>query len=157
MADADGSSTFNGDELAMLLSYLNLEPSGDCADRLKELLSQSLGAGTGGISFEEFYFKWLKDCLPDWHVWRDCPPSAPPSPPPPSPPPPPPSPPPSPSPPKSPCQNFDGRRLTSDDPCVPGMLLSFGITANRNETKWLLYLVGEYMSSTGSGACGPLP
>ena len=83
ICDVDGSGTVNdGDELAMLLSYLNLEPSGDCADRLNQMLEQSLDSGTGGISFEEFYFKSrLKECLPDWHVWRDCPPSAPPSPP----------------------------------------------------------------------------
>ena len=76
MADVDGSGTINdGDELAMLLSYLNLEKHGeDCADRLKELLSQSLGAG---ISFEDF-FGWLKKCLPRQHVWRDCPPPPPP-------------------------------------------------------------------------------
>eukprot|EP00964_Phaeocystis_antarctica_P154242 scaffold122839_cov60-Phaeocystis_antarctica.AAC.1 len=53
MADADGSGTINDrDELAILLSYLNLEPSGDCADRLNQMLSQSLDSGTGGISFE---------------------------------------------------------------------------------------------------------
>ena len=84
MADADESGTINDrDELAMLLSYLNLEPSKDCAQKLNELLKQSLNFRPPGISFKDFYFKWLKDCLPARHVWRDCPPSAPPSPPPP--------------------------------------------------------------------------
>ena len=84
MADADGSGTVNDrDELAMLLSFLNLEPSEDCADKLNQLLKQSLNFRPQGISFKDFYFKWLKDCLPARHVWRDCPPSAPPSPPPP--------------------------------------------------------------------------
>ena len=79
MADADGSGTVNDrDELAMLLSFLNLKPSEACADKLNRLLKQSLA----GISFSDF-FKWLKVCLPARHVWRDCPPSAPPPSPPP--------------------------------------------------------------------------
>ena len=79
MADADGSGTVNDrDELAMLLSFLNLKPSEACADKLNQLLKQSLA----GISFSDF-FKWLKVCLPARHVWRDCPPSAPPPSPPP--------------------------------------------------------------------------
>ena len=84
MADADTSGTINdNDELAMLLSYLNLEPSEDCADKLKSLFDQSLNTDPRGISFSDF-FAWLQDCLPQGHVWRDCPPSAPPSPSPPS-------------------------------------------------------------------------
>ena len=71
LADADASGTINDlEELNMLLSYLNLEPSEDCLDKLKKLLTQ-------GISFNKF-FKWLKGCLPKGHVWRICPPSAPP-------------------------------------------------------------------------------
>jgi hypothetical protein len=57
----------------MLLSYLNLEPSEDCLDKLKELLNTDPRV----ISFKKF-FKWLKGCLPQGHVWRICPPSAPP-------------------------------------------------------------------------------
>ena len=79
MADADGSGTVNDDfELRMLLSYLNLEPSEACGQKLNELLSQSLNSPRPGIRFKDF-FGWLKDCLPEGHVWRDCPP--PPSPP----------------------------------------------------------------------------
>ena len=38
LADADASGTINElEELNMLLSYLNLEPSEDCLDKLKEL------------------------------------------------------------------------------------------------------------------------
>ena len=45
MADVDGSGTVNdGDELAMLLSYLNLEPSEACADKLNQMLEGEDGA-----------------------------------------------------------------------------------------------------------------
>ena len=60
------------------------------------------------------------------------PPKTKPAAPPPSPPPPLP-PPPSPLPPRGPCQNSDGRRLTSDNPCLPGVVLSFGITVPQGD------------------------
>eukprot|EP00964_Phaeocystis_antarctica_P154460 scaffold123173_cov27-Phaeocystis_antarctica.AAC.1 len=76
MADADESGTINDrDELAMLLSYLNLEPSRACARKLNELLKQSLNNfwNPPGIHFNFFdpslpdFFGWLKDCLPEGH------------------------------------------------------------------------------------------